>query len=73
MFKIPAIKFEDQQLTSFAGLVIYQPLFQNLNLKAQLKKCFNHLKVSEIFGHYIIMLLVIFHLLLGFRKLRDLD
>jgi hypothetical protein len=73
MFKIPAIKFEDQQLTSFAGLIIYQPLLQNLNLKAQLKKCFDHLKVSEIFGHHIIMLLLIFHLLLGFRKLRDLD
>ena len=73
MFKIPVIKFEDHQLTSFAGLVIYQPLLQNLNLKAQLKKCFDHLKVSEIFGHHIIMLLLIFHLLLGFRKLRDLD
>ena len=67
MFKIPVIKFEDHQLTSFAGLVIYQPLLQSLNLKAQLKKCFDHLKVSEMFGHHIIMLLLIFHLLLGFR------
>lgn len=73
MFKIPTIKFEDQQLTSFAGLVIYQPLLQNMNLKGRLKKCFEHLKVSEIFGHHIIMLLLIFHLLLGFRKLRDMD
>jgi hypothetical protein len=73
LFKIPVIKFEDQHLTSFAGLVIYQPLIQNLNFKAQLKKCFDHLKVSEIFGHHVIMLLLIFHLLLGFRKLRDLD
>ena len=73
MFKIPVIKFEEHQLTSFAGLVIYQPLLRNLDLKRQLKKCFDHLKVSEIFGHHIIMLLLIFHLLLGFRKLRDLD
>lgn len=73
MFKIPVIKFEDHQLTSFAGLVIYQPLLQNLKLKARLKKCFDHLKVSEIFGHHLIMMLLIFHLLLGFRKLRDLD
>jgi hypothetical protein len=73
MFKIPVIKFEDQHLTSFAGLVIYQPLLQHLNLKERLKKCFDHLKVSEIFGHHIIMLLLVFHLLLGFRKLRDLD
>jgi phage anti-repressor protein len=73
MFKIPVIKFESHQLTSFAGLVIYQPLLQSLDFKAQLKKCFNHLKVSEIFGHHIVMLLLIFHLLMGFRRLKDLD
>ena len=64
MFKIPAIKFEKQQLTSFDGMVIFQPLLQQLELKDRLKKCFEHLKVSEIFGHHIIMLLLIFHLLL---------
>ena len=25
-YKIPELKFEDQNLTSFAGLVIFQPL-----------------------------------------------
>ena len=73
MFKIPVIKFEDQHLTSFAGLVIFQPLLQNLKLKERFKKCFDHLKVSEIFGHHLILLLLVFHLLLGFRRLRDLD
>ena len=73
MFKIPVIKFESHQLTSFAGLVIYQPLLQSLDFKAQHEKCINHLKVSEIFCHHIVMLLLIFHLLMGFRRLRDLD
>lgn len=73
VFKIPVIKFEDQRLTSFAGLVLYQPVLQQLQLKARLKKCFAHLKVSEIFGHPMIMLLLILHLIMGYRKLRDLD
>ncbi len=31
--KIPKIKFEDQRLTSFAGLIIFQPLFSRLAIK----------------------------------------
>jgi len=71
--KIPVLRFEDQQLTSFSGAVIFQPLFGRLNLKARLKKCFQHLKVSPIFGHHLVVLLLIVHLLLGFRRLRDVD
>ncbi len=73
VFKIPEIKFEDQRLTSFAGLVLYQPVLQQLRLKERLKRCFAHLKVSEIFGHQIIMLVLVLHLIMGYRKLRDLD
>jgi hypothetical protein len=73
VFKIPEIKFEDQRLTSFAGLVLYQPVLQQLQLKERLKRCFTHLKVAEIFGHPVIMVLLILHLIMGYRKLRDLD
>ena len=73
LFKIPEIKFEEQRLTSFAGLVLYQPIFQQLKLKERLRICFAHLKVSEIFAHHVIMLLLVFHLIMGYRKLRDLD
>ena len=31
--RIPEIKFEDQRLTSFAGLVLYQSLFSRIGLK----------------------------------------
>jgi hypothetical protein len=41
--KIPAIRFEDQQLTSFSGLLIFQQLIKRLNLKQRFKKCFKHL------------------------------
>ena len=71
--RIPIIRFEDQQLTSFSGLLIFQLLFKRLNLKQRLKSCFSHMKVSPIFGHHLVTMLLILHLLLGFRRLREAD
>jgi len=71
-YKIPDLKFEDQNLTSFAGLIIFQPLMLGLEMKNRLFHCFRHLKASRIFGHHVITLLLIVHLLLGYRRLRDL-
>ena len=69
---LPILRFEDQQLTSFSGLVIFQKLFEQLDLKTRLRHCFKHLTVSPIFGHAGIVLLLIVHLLLGYRELRHL-
>ena len=71
--KIPTIRFEDQRLTSFSGLLIFQALFMRMNMKQRLKKCFSHLKISPIFGRHLVVLLLIVHLLLGFRRLREVD
>ena len=71
--KIPVIHFEDQKLTSFSGLLIFQVFFGQINLKERLRKCFSHLKVSPIFGRHLVVLLLIVHLLLGFRRLREID
>ena len=71
--RVPAIRFEDQQLTSFSGLLIFQLLFKHLNLKQKLKSCFSHLKVSPIFGHHLVTMLLVVHLLIGFRRLREVD
>jgi hypothetical protein len=71
--KVPEIRFEDQRLTSFAGLVIFQSFFSRLEIKQRLRLCFNHLKVYPIFGHHIIVLCLVVHLLIGYRKLRDMD
>ena len=70
--RIPLIRFEDQKLTSFAGLVVYQTLFSRIGLKRQLSGCFRHLTVSPIFGHGVMVLLLIVHLLLGYRRLQDM-
>ena len=73
VYKMPTLRFTDQTLTSFAGLIIFQPLFAILELKKRLRFCFAHLNLGSIFGHHFIMLLLVIHLLLGFRRLRDID
>ena len=73
-YNVEFFLIEDQQLTSFSGIVIFQLLFKNLNLKNKLKKSFTHLNISPIFGHHLILLLLIVHLILvlGFRGLREI-
>ncbi len=73
VYKIPAIRFDDQRITSFAGLIILQPLFRILRLKERLKGCFSHIKKSPIIGYHTITLLLIIHLMIGYRKLRDIE
>ena len=59
-------------MTSFAGLVVFQSLFSHIGLKQHLSGCFRHLTVSPIYGHGVIVLLLIVHLLLGYRRLGDM-
>jgi hypothetical protein len=43
-----------------------------LEMKNRLWHCFRHLNLSRIFGPHLITMLLIVHLLLGYRRLRDL-
>jgi hypothetical protein len=70
--KVPELRFEDQSLTSFSGLVVFQLLFARLNLYEKLTRCFRHLLGSESYGLPKIVLLLLVHLLLGFRHLREM-
>ncbi len=70
--RIPEIRFEDQRLTSFAGLILFQSLFTRIGLKLKLSNCFRHLKANPIYGHGFTVMLLIVHLLLGYRQLQDL-
>ena len=65
------IRFEDQQLTAHAGLVLYQRLFARLGLKERLRGCFRHLPGSPAYAPHAIALLLVVHLVMGFRELRD--
>jgi len=69
---IPTLKFEDQQLTSFSGLLLFQQLFNVIDLREKLRRCFRHQAVGPIFGSGRIVLLLIVHFILGFRHLREM-
>jgi hypothetical protein len=69
--KIPTLRFEDHALTSFSGLVLFQGLFARLGLKERLSRCFSHLAPGSIFGHHVLVLTLVVHLLLGYRRLRE--
>ncbi len=69
---LPALRFEDSQLTSFSGLILLQALFARLGLKERLRRCFSHLPASAIFGHATLVLCLVLHLTLGYRRLRDI-
>jgi hypothetical protein len=65
------VRFEAQDLTSFSGLVIFQGLFGRLKLKERLWRCFRHRDGRFIYADHVIVLMLVVHLLLGFRELRD--
>ena len=74
---IPDIRFEEQgetSLTSYAGLVIFQKLFDSLAIGERLRRCFRHAgDGGAAFPLPRIALILIVHFLIGCRRLRDLD
>ena len=70
-YSLPELKFENQSLTSFAGLVILQKFFATMNLKQHLQRCFAHLNSGKIFDRATIFLQLVVHLILGYRELQD--
>ena len=68
--RIPELRFEDQSLTSFAGLVLFQQFFTAIGLKVNLSRCFRHQRVGKVFSRATIFLQLIVHVLLGYRELR---
>jgi len=71
--EIPRLKFEDQRLTSFAGLVVFQKLFQILRIRKRFSGCFVGQGSGKAFAPARLFLQLIVHLLLGFRELRHAD
>ena len=67
----PDIKFEQQQLTSFAGLVVLQSFLAAIGFKAGLASCFRHVRAGKVYDRATVFLQLIVHLLLGYRDLRE--
>ena len=70
---LPELRFDDQQLTSFSGLIVFQQLFSTLDLRRRISRCFAHQAVSPIFSTTSIAMLLIVGVLIGFGRLRDVQ
>ena len=70
---LPEIRFEEQELTSFGGLVLLQAVDLSIGLRAQLRSAVRHLPTDGAYSASRILLLLIVHMFLGWRRLRDLD
>jgi hypothetical protein len=68
---LPALKFEAQQWTSFAGLIVFQKLFETCQLKARLHQACAHLTPRHYYGFGTVLQCLIVHILLGYRQLRS--
>jgi hypothetical protein len=67
------IRFEAQHLTSYSGLILFQHFFCLIGIKERLWGCFRHLQGSPIYSHHVIMMLLVVHLIIGHRRLRDVE
>lgn len=72
---LPQLRFEAQQrMTAFSGLVLIQALLQRLGLKERLlRRALEPAGQTGSYGLSSVTLLLVVHLLLGFRCLRDRD
>lgn len=70
--KVLRPEFEDQSLTSYSGLVIFESLFKRLDLKNKFISCFKHINSAPKYKHGIIILLLTLNSILGYRRLRDI-
>lgn len=72
-YAIPSLKFDDQEMTSFGGLIVFQQLFDRLGLWGRLRHCCAHLAPKHFYSYSAVLRCLMVHLLLGYRKLREMD
>ena len=70
---LPQLRFEDQQLSSFSGLLILIPLFKRLNLERRLEACFQSITRSHLYSYGLLSKLLLIHIILGYRQLKDIN
>jgi hypothetical protein len=69
---LPKLRFETQQLTSFSGLVVIQAFFEHIELRKRLQRAFRTGERGAYRGWRVFLLLIV-HVMLGFRRLRDAE
>lgn len=68
--RVAQLRFDEGQLTSFAGLAVVQQLLCDLNLNKRIARCFSHQTISPIYRTSTIVTVLVVLLLLGYRRIR---
>jgi hypothetical protein len=70
---LPVLRFEEQRLTSFSGMILFQALIQRLDLRGKLRRSLGRARKGVAYGLHVLILQLVVHLLAGFRRLRERD
>jgi hypothetical protein len=70
---LPEIRFADQDLTSYGGLVVLDVLLKDMDVHSRFDRAVRHVKTAGAYAASRIVLLLVVHLFLGNRRLRDID
>lgn len=70
---VPEVRFEEQQLSSFGGLVILEAMLRKMGFNDRLRSAVDHVTSRGSYTPVAILRTLIVHLFLGWRRLRDLD
>jgi hypothetical protein len=70
---IPALRFSDDTLTSASGLILFRLLFERLDLEHRIRHACRHTRHHSDFKLAVLFLVLVFHILLGYRKLSDVE
>ena len=68
---VPALRFTDQTLTSASGLVLFQVLFDRLDLRSKVRRACRHMRGVGDFKLPELFLTLVIHIILGYRELDD--
>lgn len=68
---VPVLRFTDQTLTSASGLVLFQVLFDRLDLRGKVRRACRHMHGVGDFKLPELFLVLVIHIILGYRKLDD--
>jgi hypothetical protein len=68
---IPALRFTDETLTSASGLVLFQVLFDRLNLRGKVRHACRQFRGVGDFKLPELFLILVIHIILGYRELDD--
>lgn len=71
--KSTILKFENQKLTSYSGLTLFDDFITCLNLREKLQSCFKNEQKGGIYQAWRLFFLLVIHVLIGFKRIREIN